>query len=264
MASLRVSAPGIICLLLLAAPPVPGQSPAAALLQARHLYYTPVDAGLAGFRCEVQFDWKSFMEQANHQAIPAEDSRLKYLQSIQMTVEDDLRGAGQLHWNASAPAPGDSEDSIGKIRSGMQQMWAGFFQTWNGFMTGDLLTPDAKAEVTTADENYKVSVRSGGGVAEQTYDRTLLLHSIRVSTPTLESLIEPVFTRSPQGLLLTSLNSTYKQPPDGSPTIVKMSVAYASVGTFQLPSTLGVSVGPAQFTYHLTNCTVQMKTSSKQ
>ena len=254
----------LLCLMLCcAAISLRAQTPAQEVNGARKLYYTPVDAGLKSFHCDVNFDWKGFIQKASNQAVPDADPRLHYLQTIQLSVDDDLRGSGELHWNAPSPPPDNTEDSVSKIRDGMQQMWSGFFQSWNGFITGDLVTLDAKATAEHTPAGYHVAVRTGPGLAEETFDNTLLLKSVHVTTPTLESTVTPTFTPGPQGLLVTGIASSYKQPPSAPPTEVRMDVQYGPVGTFQLPSALRVNVGPASFEYKLANCTVATQLTSK-
>ncbi len=244
-----------------------GQSPsptaAVAFSKARALYYLPVDAGLEGFGCEVSFDWKTFIEKASNQPVPEDDSRLKYLRSIHLTVDDDLHGRGELHWTASAPPPQETEDSVTKVRDGFQQMWSGFFQTWNGFLTGDMVTLDARSTAEHTAEGYHVVAGSGPSLAEEQYDNKFLLQSVHVSTPTLDSLVYPSFASTPQGLLVSGIRSVYKQSPNPEPTEVLMKVNYAPVSAFQIPSEVMVTVGPANFDFHLVNCTVRTKLTQK-
>lgn len=241
-------------------------TPAAALGKARALYYTPVDAGLQGFHCEVSFDWKSFLQKATNQDVPETDTRLGYLRSIKLTVDDDLHGTGQLRWNATTTAPEGTEEPIERMRSGIQQMWTGFFQTWNGFYTGEVLAAgDSKAVVEKTATGYRVAVHDGPGTAEQQYDDKLLLQTIHVSTPTLDSVTSPTFSETPQGRLVTVLRSVYKQPPSAVPVQIDMTVHYAPVGGFQIPSELLIDVaGTASFDFHLSGCTVKTQLTPKQ
>ncbi len=241
----------------------PAQAAASAVAKARSLYYTPVDAGLKSFHCDVQFDWKDFMQKASNQAVPEDDARLKYLESIHLSVDDDLRGRGEMHWNATSPAPDTTGASVSKIRDGMQQLWSGFFQSWNGFATGDLMTPDQRSVVEKTSDGYQVSVRTGADLATEQFGQDLTLKSVHVITASLESNITPSFTKGPQGLMVTSLASSYRQPPTAQPTDVTMDISYGPVGTFQLPATLAVAVGPAHFQYRLQNCTVQSQLTNK-
>ena len=253
------------CALLLPLPAPQAQSaasPAAAFRKTRALYYTPVDKGLRGFGCDVGFDWKQFIEKANSAPVQDTDERLAYLRSIKLTISDDLSSGGQLQWAAPTTAPDASEQSIDGIRSGMQAMWSGFFQSWNGFLTGDLLS--------LADNQTTVERTGGGGfhvfttqrnkVAEEFFDRNLLLLSLHVSTPTLDSNLTPIFIDSAQGRLVTDLNSVVKQPPGAAGTNVDMKLQFAAVNGFQLPSALRINVGgTTAFDFTLSNCTVNTK-----
>jgi hypothetical protein len=232
--------------------------------KARALYYTPVDAGLQGFHCDVTFDWKDFIQKATNQPVPDGDARLQYLRTVKLTIDDDLQGTGELHWTASTTAPNGTEEPIERMRSGIQQMWAGFFQTWNGFYTGEVVSTDSKSTVEKTPAGYHVSVRDGSGVAEQEYDDKLVLQSIHVATPALDSLISPKFSDSPQGKIVSVLHTVYKQPPNAAPVQIDMTVHYAPVGTFQLPSDLLIDVaGTASFAYRLSGCTVKTQLTPK-
>lgn len=232
-----------------------------AVSKARARYYTPVDSGLGSFRCDVQFDWKDFLEKATHQAVPDNDPRLAYLRSIRLSVEDTLRGTGELHWTAPTTAPDASEDSVNKIREGMEQIWSGFFQSWNGFMTGDLVSLDTNATAERTPAGFHVAVRTGPQVAEEFFNADLLLQTVHVATPSIESTLLPTFTATPRGLRVSEINSSFRQPPTAEPTEVSMHVQYAPVSSFDLPSELVVAVGPAHFDFHLTGCTTQSTVS---
>ncbi len=264
--SLHVSTCFVLCCAAACSPVAAAQTtpePAAALSRARSLYYTPVDAGLKSFHCDVSFDWKDFIQKASNQPITDDDARLNYLKTIQLSIDDDLHGTGELHWNAPTPPPDSTEESVAKIRGGMQQIWSGFLQSWNGFATGDLFLVDSKATVDRTNDSFHVAVRTGPSLAEEMFDNKLVLKTVRVTTPTLESVISPEFTPGPQGLLVTTIASTYKQPPNPQTTEVNMGITYGPVGTFQLPSELRVAVGPANFAYRLANCTVKTQLTQK-
>lgn len=227
-----------------------------AIDRARALYYTPVDHGLQSFQCGVSFDWKTFIEKASHQPVAETDARLVYLRTIQLSVHDDLHGKGELRWLASTPAPEGNADAIGRMRDGLQQLWSGFFQSWNGFVTGEMVTVDPAAKVEATPDGFRMSARSGSGLAEELFDRSLVLQAVNTSTTAVESSMLPHFEPSAQGLLLTSIHSTYRQPPTAAPTTVDMQVGYAVSNGFELPSSLTITAGPALFAFTLANCTV--------
>ncbi len=237
------------------------RSPAAAFSKARALYDTPIDRGLSGFTCDVAFDWKEFLVKATSAPVQDADERLGYLRSIHLTVSDDLNGAGALHWAAPTTAPDASEDSINKLRTGLEALWSGFFQSWNGFATGEMVSsPGGTAAVTRTAEGFTVIARENGKLAEQHYSRDLRLESLHVATPSLDSAMTPTFTETPQGLLLAGMQSVDRQPPSAAPVQVATTIQYAPVNGFQLPSAVTIDVaGTARFAFQLSGCTVQMK-----
>ncbi len=246
----------------------PAQTPAPltaakALTKARSLYYTPVDSGLQGFHCEVNFDWHEFMQKAANSPIPAGDPRLAYLQAVKLSIDDDLRGQGRLNWTAPGPEPDGTEDSVEKVRGGLQQLWSGFFQTWNGFFTGDIVTLDTKSIVEQTAAGYHVLTGTSADFAEEQYDPKLLLLSVHVATPEYDSTIVPTFVPGVHGLTVTSMRSQYRKPPAADPTAVVMQVKYAPVADFQLPAEVKIAVGPAAFDFHLVNCTVRSQLTAK-
>ncbi len=255
--------PALLCPALLHAQTPPAADAVAALTRARSLYYTPADQGLDGFHCDVSFDWKSFLEKAMNQPVPDTEPRLKYLEGVHLSVDDDLHGTGELHWAGPGLPPDGTEDSVTKLRDGFQQIWSGFFQSWNGFFTGDLVTPDSNTVVRLGNGSYKVTAHNGTSLAEEVYNSSLVLTSVKVSTPTLESLMTPSFVPSPKGLLVSEIHSVYRQPPTTSPTEVSMRLSYAPVSTFELPSSVAITVGPASFNFHLVNCTVKLRVGAK-
>ena len=234
-------------------------SAAVAFSKARALYYTPVDNGLQGFHCDVSFDWKTFIQKSTGQPVPDTDERLQYLRSIKLSVDDDLHGTGELHWAAPTPAPEASEAAVGQIRNGMGQMWHGFFQSWNGFYTGEIVSvSDNKTAVERTGDGYHLSSHDASGLAEEQYDSRFVLQSLHVATPQVDSTTTPVFTDTPNGRIVTQLNSMYKTPATAPGAEVKMAVQYAPVNGFQIPSEVTVEVvGTASFDFHLSGCTVR-------
>lgn len=185
------------------------------------------------------------------------------MRTIQLSVDDDLHGPGEMHWTAPKPAPEGTEDSVDKVRGGMQQLWSGFFQSWNAYLSGDLLSLDPRSGVERTPAGFHVSTRSGDSGAEELFSEQLVLQSVHVTTARLESTMLPAFTPSAQGLLLTSLRSSYQQPPGAEPTKVETGIHYAPVNGFQLPSDVTISVGPANFDFQLGNCTVKTQLTQR-
>ena len=245
----------------------PGQRTASASTEfraARKLYYTPVDQGLQGFQCDASFNWKQFVEQANNTPVSTLDQRLLYLQSIKLSVSDDLNSSGALEWTAPTPPPDGSEQSVAQIRTGLQTVIKAFFQSWNGFYTGEMVSvTDNNTSVEHGANGYVLSARQGGKLAEELFSNDFTMLSLHVVTPDVDSTLTPVFQQTPGGRLVTGLNSTVKQPPAAQRTNIDIAVHYAAVNGFQLPSELRIDVaGTAHFDFELSGCTVRTRLTS--
>jgi hypothetical protein len=240
--------------------PVPAS---AAFREARSLYYIPADQGLQGFQCNVHFDWKSFLEKANSTTVSDLDQRLLYLQSIRLSVTDDLKSSGSLDWSAPAPPPDPGDNSVDQIRSGFQSLVTGFFETWNGFYTGSIISPDVHAVVDRTSNGFHVFAHEPTRTADELFSPDFTLRSLHVSTPSFDSTLQPSFTNTPQGRLVTALSSTISQPPTAPASTVNMTIHYAPVGGFQIPSELLINVpGTASFDFHFENCTVRTNSAT--
>jgi len=234
-------------------------TPESRLQLAKGLYYTPTTSGLRSFHCDVTVDWKDLLARFGAPSLPADDPHLVYLQSTKLSVDDDLTGAGFLNW--IQPPTGDMDDSVGKIRGGMQQMISGFFQSWNPFLNGSYI-PTLDATTTAKAEGDGILVHSGDASNEvdEHFDKNMLLTEMHVTTSALDVKARPTFLDTPKGRLISVLKSEVHQPPTAPALEVTMSSTYAPAATYQLPATLTFSVqNVGDFVFKLSACQVNAK-----
>src|SRR5580704_4072400 len=81
------------------------KDPRARLTAAHTLYYTPTASGLKSFHCEAAIDWKSMLTRLSGVDIPDDNPALKFLQTVHLSVDDDLKGNGSLGWTSESNAP---------------------------------------------------------------------------------------------------------------------------------------------------------------
>lgn len=62
----------------------------ALLEQTRKAYYQPIDRGVQGFACTVEFDWNDVLERASGRKISPKEPTLVALKNATVTVTDDL------------------------------------------------------------------------------------------------------------------------------------------------------------------------------
>ena len=207
------------------------------LFAAHAQYYTPTASGLKSFRCEATIDWKALLARFKGAEIPEDDPMLKYLQTVQLSVADQLRGKGSLEWSDTGTPPEGKEANVKQMRDGLQIMIDSFFQSWNGYMNGSMVPlPDKSVDVTT--EGVRTHLHGGSANAkfDEDYDENMLLTQAVVDTPEMKVVAIPTYVRTDDGLVVAAVASQVSQPPSAPPTWVTFRVEYTKADSFQIPS----------------------------
>jgi hypothetical protein len=228
------------------------------LLNARPLYYTPTTAGLKSFQCNVSFDWKSFLNAFAKTPIADDNPVLIYLKTTKLSVSDDLDGKGQLLWTDTTKPPEAFVEGGAKMEGGMQQMFDAYFQTWNAYMNGSMVpAPDKTVAVTPDGDGVQLSGLTPGETLVEKFDKNMLLTETHVANATIDELDHPVFTPTPDGLVISTIHSLSHQPPTAPPAKLDLSTTYAKVGKFQLPASITFTVeNVGTFLFNLSGCQV--------
>jgi hypothetical protein len=79
------------------------------LRAAQARYYTPTVGGLKGFHCDAGIDWKAWWYRVTGKEIPSDNPWLNYVQTVQLSIDDDLRGQGSLVWTSKNNPPAGLE-----------------------------------------------------------------------------------------------------------------------------------------------------------
>ena len=235
----KISGLLLIAILCLACIPLLAQDkdPHARLTAAHALYYTPTAAGLKSFHCDAAIDWKSMLTRLSGVDIPDDNPALKFLQTVHLSVDDELRGNGSLGWTSESDAPQDKAAAIKQIQDGLKTSVAGFFQTWNVYMNGSMVPiPDSTVTVTSAGDGVHLSGTSDGSSFDEDFDKNMLLTEVRVVNPSMKVLATPTYTSTPDGLLVSAITSQVSQPSTAPPAEAIFRINYLKVETFQIPS----------------------------
>jgi hypothetical protein len=207
------------------------------LFTAHGQYYTPTANGLKSFQCEATIDWKAMLSRFGGTEIPADNPLLKYLQTVHLTVVDELKGTGSIEWSETGVPPEGKEQGVKQMRDGLQTMMGGFFQSWNAYMSGAMVPfPDDSTEVTTAEAGIHLHATSDNMNVDEDFDKNMLLTQAVVVTPELKVVAVPIYVRTDDGLIISAVTSQLHQPPSAPPVEVTFRVEYAKVGAFQIPS----------------------------
>jgi hypothetical protein len=207
------------------------------LFAAHAHYYTPTASGLKSFRCEATIDWKGMLTRFSGAEIPEDNPTLKYLQTVHLSLVDQLRGRGSMEWSDTGTPPEGQEANVKQMREGLQTMIGGFFQSWNAYMNGSMVPfPDKTVDVTTEGVRTHLHGAWANVKFDEDYDENMLLTQVVVDTPEMKVVAVPTYVRTDDGLVVAAVTSQVNQPPSAPPTGVTFRVEYAKVDSFQIPS----------------------------
>lgn len=207
------------------------------LFAAHAQYYTPTASGLKAFRCEATIDWKAMLTRFSGTEIPEDNPMLKYLQTVHLSVVDQVKGKGSLEWSDTGVPPDGKEAGVKQMRDGLQIMASGFFQSWNAYMNGTMVPlPDNSVEVTSAGDGVHLRGTSGDAKFDEDFDKNMLLTQAVVDSPQTRVVAIPTYVRTEDGLVISTVSSRLNQPPSAPPMDVTLRVEYAKVDSFQIPS----------------------------
>ena len=258
----RTSCALLCCAVLLAAPSfVHAQttSPSTKLTAARALYYTPTLRGLKSFRCTVDFDWKDFLSRHAGADVTDDNPYLQYLRGVHLAVSDDLNGEGKLEWTTAAVVPAGKEDSVAKMKDGMQQMMTGFFSSWNAYMNGNMVPmPDSTTTVTDNADGLRVHAAAESTEVTELFDKNLLLTESHVAQPGSDVHAYPTYDDTPDGRVISAIRTVFRQPPNASPAELNIRIGYAPVQGFRIPETLDYELkNVSSFSFKFSACSVE-------
>src|SRR5580658_7977409 len=101
------------------------KTPRDRLLAAHGQYYTPTTSGLKSFQCGAAIDWKATLTRLSGAEIPEDNPVLKYLQGVNLSVVDQLKGKGSMEWTDTVVPPEGKEEAVKQMRDGLQEMMGG-------------------------------------------------------------------------------------------------------------------------------------------
>jgi hypothetical protein len=201
---------------------------------ARAAYYSLRREGLASFSCVVTPNWDSLLatQWRTHPASAAKTYRA--LSPLTFGVEA-APGQRARVMHAGLPASAETESAAFKaVVTGTEKALSGFFDTWTPFvMTSPI--PPATAQVVEAHGAWSVDYKEGAIRVGLVMRKDHTIDLMRLATDSFDSVIQPQFTQSPKGLLLTAIQGEYKALPAGTPVTLQLRIEYQDVSGFQLP-----------------------------
>lgn len=213
------------------------KSPRDRLIAAHAQYYTPTASGLKSFHCEASIDWKAMLTRFSGNEIPDDNPALKYLQTVNLSIDDELKGKGALTWKSAVAPPSDKEEGMNQIRDGLQISVAGFFQSWNAYMNGSMVPlPDSTVTLTQVDQGFHLSGASKDMKIDEDFDPNMVLSQVFVVSSAMKVVATPTYSATADGLVVSAVTSRINQPPSAPETQATFRIEYAKVDAFQIPN----------------------------
>lgn len=236
------------------------------LFAAHAQYYSPTVSGLQSFHCDATIDWQGMLARFTGKEIPDDNPWLKYLQTVRISIDDEPRGEANVTWANPNQPPAGREESLKQIEEGLQRSVAGFFQTWNPYMNGKMVPlPDKTLTVTKSGDGVHLSGTSKDLKFDEDYDKNMLLTQALVDSPAMKVLAIPTYVDTPDGLVISAIDSKINQPPSAPQTETIFRIEYAKVSSFQIPSRIVLDIkNTGVLEFSLNNCTVSVADWAKK
>lgn len=232
--------------------------PEVRLTAARAMYYTPTTTGMESFSCKVSVDWKQVLTHLSGKDVQDDNPILKYFNSLQLNTRDKLRGEGSLDWSSADAPPQSIAAPVTQMRQGIQDMFSGFYKSWNAYLNGSMVPfPDKTTQLTAQQSGIHLHAATGAIMLDEDYDQNMVLTGVHVVMENQEVTANPTFTKTPDGLLVSQIRSEVHQPATAPPTYVNLGITYQPVGGYQIPATIHYDVkNVLQMDFNLNDCTV--------
>ena len=207
---------------------------------ARAAYYSLRREGLTSFTCLVTPNWDLLLASRWRTDPAATAKAYKAFSSLTFGVEV-APGQHPKVMHADVPSGEPESEALKRLVAGMEQTVSGFFQTWAPFVLTTPI-PGANPEVTQTHGLWIIDYKEGGGTQIGVVMREdYTIESTRILTSTFASVIQPQFTKSPKGMLLTAVQGSFRKLADGAaPVSLQLRIEYQDVSGFLLPKRLHV------------------------
>jgi hypothetical protein len=210
--------------------------------QARSAYYSLQSQGLVEFQCNMAPDWEALLQDARKADPARADQAITTLKQLQFTVSLGRTGSAKVTHTAVAAANDQMAQGLNQVYTGMEQMVTGFFQTWSPFMLSSPL-PEAESDFQMEEQagQWNLIYKDGTADVVTTMGKNFAIQELKVITEEFTSTIQPGFTSTPKGFLLTRYQANYHGKSPAETTQLNVGIAYQEVNGLQLPKKLDLS-----------------------
>jgi hypothetical protein len=206
------------------------------LKKGRAAYYSLKTEGMTGFTCALTPNWTAMLKTQGVVDPAVLGPAVDKLSRLRFTVVVDGKGAAKVAHNEVSAENAKVAEGMKQIYEGMEQMTTGFFQTWSVFVVDPPLPePGTEIEVEIGAAQYAIKYNEGATVVKISMGKDYAVNSMQATTTDFDSMIRPVFSKSPKGLLMNGYNAKYEGAGGKDKTDLQVALEYQDVAGFKLP-----------------------------
>lgn len=235
------------------APPAASADSKAVLAKARAAYYNLSSRGYQQYRFQAKPDWAIVLGDLAKTNPTGYDAAMALFSKLRFDVVVDGGGSAKISHNDVDSPNEQTRAGLTQVYSGMDQMLTGFFQTWTPFM---IETPfshvGSDLSVEAVGAKYRVRWVEGGTTkVDILTDQAFAITEMKVTTPTFDSTIRPVFDRGSNGLVLASYEAEYKEKAPAPPIRIVVLIKNRPIESLLMPSDLDLTAWVGEAKTHI-------------
>lgn len=214
----------------------------AVLSRARQAYYNLDAEGVASFQCTVTPNWEMLLAEERKSNPAAADAAIKVLEQVHFT-ETFAQGKTTITHNDLSGQSPQMQSALSQIYGGMEQMMAGFFDTWKLFVwNSPLPAVNSTYHLQDSGSVYSLTYREDTADVVTMLTKDFAVTSLFVSTPQFKSTISPGFFKTAKGtFLLNKYNAVYQSDKPEEATALEVAIDYQTVDGIYLLHNMALS-----------------------
>jgi hypothetical protein len=194
------------------------------------------------YQCDITPDWNLLLQEQRKQNPAGADTAIGILNQLHFTVNLAADDSVKLSHNELTGQSDAMMKALSQIYGGMEQMTSGFFDTWKLFMlNAPFPTVDSDYQVEDLGKRYRLTYKESGADVTTSMGHDYSITNLQVTTKDYDSAIQPTFSNSGSGYVLTGYDATYTSQNAAEKTVLTVNLEYQQVQGLQVPKTLNLS-----------------------
>lgn len=205
-------------------------------------YYSLQREGLAEFTCAALPNWDLMLASLFRTDPDVGKRTYAILSSQRFTVTIGVGKQVKIAYLGGTPG-GNAQQASGleKIKSGMDQALTGLFDIWSPFvLTQPFPVSTTPVDLVEQPGQWSLAYVDGGNQVDVTVNKDYAIRAVRTVSSASMGTLQPLFTETPRGLLLSAFQAGYRTLPSGETSQLQVRIVYQQVDGFDLPKTLAL------------------------